>query len=96
MNLIVTAPRSPTRSHGFRWSHEVDNPSLLPNENTIEAIQELPILTSIHAEECLGAMMKLCEDRRSIQRDLRFLGEKRVILHYNCRWLKSSSIFTTA
>ncbi|MGH7923306.1 MAG: translation elongation factor 4 [Candidatus Binatus sp.] len=84
INLIVTAP---TVAYQVRTvSGElmtVDNPSLLPDENAIEAIEEPFILTSIHMpEEYLGAVMKLCEDRRGIQRDLRFLGEKRVILHY--------------
>jgi len=61
----------------------VDNPTLLPDENAIEGIEEPFILTSIHMpEEYLGAVMKLCEDRRGLQRDLRFLGQKRVILHY--------------
>ncbi|MGB8412694.1 MAG: translation elongation factor 4 [Candidatus Binatus sp.] len=84
INLIVTAP---TVAYQVRTvSGEVmtvDNPAHLPDENTIEAIEEPFILTSIHMpEEYLGAVMKLCEDRRGIQRDLRFLGEKRVILHY--------------
>jgi len=84
ISLIVTAP---TVAYQVRTvSGElmtVDNPAHLPDENTIEAIEEPFILTSIHMpEEYLGAVMKLCEDRRGIQRDLRFLGEKRVILHY--------------
>ena len=84
INLIVTAP---TVAYQVRTvSGElttVDNPAHLPDENTIEAIEEPFILTSIHMpEEYLGAVMKLCEDRRGTQRDLRFLGEKRVILHY--------------
>ncbi len=84
INLIVTAPtvayQVRTVSGGLMT---VDNPAHLPDENTIEAIEEPFILTSIHMpEEYLGAVMKLCEDRRGIQRDLRFLGEKRVILHY--------------
>ncbi len=84
INLIVTAP---TVAYQVRTISgkvtTVDNPSLLPDENTIEAIEEPFILTSIHMpEENLGAVMKLCEDRRGLQRDLRFLGEKRVILHY--------------
>ena len=84
INLIVTAP---TVAYQVRTISgkvtTVDNPSLLPDENTIEAIEEPFILTSIHMpEEYLGAVMKLCEDRRGLQRDLRFLGEKRVILHY--------------
>jgi GTP-binding protein LepA len=84
INLIVTAP---TVAYQVRTVSgqltTVDNPAHLPDENTIEAIEEPFILTSIHMpEEYLGAVMKLCEDRRGIQRDLRFLGEKRVILHY--------------
>ncbi len=84
INLIVTAP---TVAYQVRTvSGElttVDNPAHLPDENSIEAIEEPFILTSIHMpEEYLGAVMKLCEDRRGLQRDLRFLGEKRVILHY--------------
>ncbi len=84
ISLIVTAP---TVAYQVRTvSGElttVDNPAHLPDENSIEAIEEPFILTSIHMpEEYLGAVMKLCEDRRGLQRDLRFLGEKRVILHY--------------
>ncbi|MGB3550143.1 MAG: translation elongation factor 4, partial [Candidatus Binatus sp.] len=64
INLIVTAP---TVAYQVRTvSGElttVDNPAHLPDENTIEAIEEPFILTSIHMpEEYLGAVMKLCED----------------------------------
>ena len=61
----------------------VDNPSRLPDESTIEAIEEPFILASIHVpQEYLGAVMRLCEERRGVQRDLRFAGRSRVILHY--------------
>ncbi|HUY28028.1 MAG TPA: translation elongation factor 4 [Candidatus Binataceae bacterium] len=84
INLIVTAP---TVAYQVRTTAGattmVDNPALLPPENTIEAIEEPFILSSIHMpEEYLGAVMKLCEDRRGLQRDLKYLGDKRVILHY--------------
>ncbi len=84
INLIVTAP---TVAYRVRTTSGetvmVDNPTLLPPENSIEAIEEPFILASIHMpEEFLGAVMKLCEDRRGVQRDMRFLGDKRVILHY--------------
>ena len=84
IDLIVTAP---TVAYQVKTtageSLMVDNPSLLPPDNSIEAIEEPFILTSIHMpEEFLGAVMALCEERRGIQRDLRFLGDKRVILHY--------------
>ena len=61
----------------------VDNPTRLPEDDQIEAIEEPFILASIHMpEEFLGAVMNLCEERRGIRRDLRFPAEKRVILHY--------------
>jgi GTP-binding protein LepA len=84
INLIVTAPTVAYQVRTISGAlTTVDNPAHLPDENTIEAIEEPFILTSIHMpEEYLGAVMKLCEDRRGLQRDLRFLGEKRVILHY--------------
>src|SRR5713101_710617 len=84
LNLIVTAPTVAYQVRTLAGALTiVDNPALLPDENSIEGIEEPFILTSIHMpEEYLGAVMKLCEDRRGLQRDLRFLGQKRVILHY--------------
>jgi GTP-binding protein LepA len=84
ISLIVTAP---TVAYRVRTQAGevvmVDNPSLLPDENAIEAIEEPFILATIHTpEEYLGAVMKLCEERRGTQRDLRFPGERRAILHY--------------
>jgi GTP-binding protein LepA len=84
INLIVTAP---TVAYQVRTTAGetllVDNPTLLPAENSTEAIEEPFILSSIHMpEEFLGAVMNLCEERRGVQRDMRFVGDKRVILHY--------------
>ena len=84
INLIVTAP---TVAYRVRTTAGetllVDNPTLLPAENSTEAIEEPFILSSIHMpEEFLGAVMNLCEERRGVQRDMRFVGDKRVILHY--------------
>ncbi len=84
INLIVTAPTVAYRVR--QQSGEVvmvDNPTLLPEENQVEAIEEPFIIATIHTpEEYLGAVMKLCEERRGAQRDLRFPGERRAILHY--------------
>jgi GTP-binding protein LepA len=84
LNLIVTAPtvvyRVRTRTGEVL---SVENPSKLPDESEIEAVEEPFILASIHMpDEFLGPVMKLCEERRGMQRDLRYVGEKRVILHY--------------
>ena len=84
LNLVVTAPTVAYRVCTTAGeSVMVDNPTHLPPENEIEAIEEPFILASIHVpEEFLGAVMRLCEERRGSQRDLRYVGHKRVILHY--------------
>jgi GTP-binding protein LepA len=84
ISLIVTAP---TVAYQVRTTAgetlSVDNPARLPPENAIEAVEEPFILASIHMpEEYVGVVMKLCEDRRGVQRDLKYVGDKRVILHY--------------
>jgi GTP-binding protein LepA len=84
LNLIITAP---TVAYRVRKLHGgallVDNPALLPDLSEIEAIEEPFILAAIHLpDEFVGAVMRLCEDKRGVQRDLRYAGGKRVILHY--------------
>ncbi len=84
LSLIVTAPTVVYRVRALAGAVlSVDNPSRLPDEAEIEAIEEPFILASIHMpDEFLGPVMTLCEARRGSQRDLRYLSEKRVILHY--------------
>ena len=84
LNLVITAP---TVAYQVRTTAGatvlVDNPAKLPPDNEIEAIEEPFILASIHVpEEYLGAVMGLCEERRGVQRDLRYAGHQHVILHY--------------
>jgi GTP-binding protein LepA len=84
LNLVVTAPTVAYRVKTISGeSLMVDNPAHLPEEDQIEAIEEPFILAAIHLpEEFLGAVMALCEERRGIQRDLRFSGHQRAILNY--------------
>src|SRR6266851_1377475 len=84
LDLIITAPTVAYRVRKYGGEIVmVDNPSRLPDESTIEAIEEPFILASIHVpQEYLGAVMSLCEERRGVQRDLRFAGRGRAILHY--------------
>jgi len=84
IGLIVTAP---TVEYRVRTTDGevmlVDNPALLPEETRIEAVEEPFILASIHMpDEFVGAVMNLCEERRGLQRDLKYLDEHRVMLHY--------------
>ena len=84
LNLIVTAPTVAYRVKTTDGQLTmVDNPALLPDEGRIETIEEPFILASIHMpDEYLGPVMSLCEERRGKQRDLRYVGQKRVLLHY--------------
>ena len=61
----------------------IDNPAKLPPPQEIEHIEE-PILTChIHCpEEHLGAILKLCQDRRGVQKDIKYHGQKRVQVTY--------------
>jgi GTP-binding protein LepA len=84
LNLVVTAP---TVAYQVRTTSGevivVDNPTRLPAENDIETIEEPFILAEIHLPESfVGAVMRLCEERRGVQRELRYAGHQRVILRY--------------
>jgi GTP-binding protein LepA len=76
LDLIVTAPTVAYRVRTTSGKQiMVDNPSLLPPENEIEAIEEPFIMASIHTpEEFLGPLFKLCEEKRGVQHDLKYLG----------------------
>ena len=84
LNLVVTAPTVAYRVRTTSGeSIVVDNPTRLPPENEIEAIEEPFILAEIHLPEShLGAVMRLCEERRGVQHELRYAGHQRVILRY--------------
>jgi elongation factor 4 len=61
----------------------LENPSDFPDPAKIEQIFE-PIIdaTIIVPKEYLGNLMSLCEEKRGIQKDLKFIDEERVILKY--------------
>ena len=87
LSLITTAPSVVYRV----FTHDgnvlsVDNPAKLPAVQHIEHMEE-PILTChIHTpNEHVGAVLKLCQDRRGVQKDLKYLGSsgKRVQVTYD-------------
>jgi len=63
----------------------IENPAKLPAAQQIEHLEE-PILTChIHTpNDYLGGVLKLCQDRRGVQKDLKYLGStgKRVQVTY--------------
>jgi GTP-binding protein LepA len=61
----------------------VDNPALLPPVQEIDHIDEPFILATIHVPtEFLGNVLQLCQERRGIQRELKYLGPTRAMLLY--------------
>jgi GTP-binding protein LepA len=85
VSAIATAP-SVLYKIKLEHTHEIldiENPSDFPEPHQIEEILE-PIIdaTIIVPKEYLGNIIKLCEDKRGIQKELRYLDEQRLILKY--------------
>lgn len=54
---------------------ELHNPADMPDPNRIEMIEEPWIEATIYSpDEYLGAVLKLCQDRRGIQKNLTYVG----------------------
>ncbi|MFT5611118.1 MAG: GTP-binding protein LepA [Polaribacter sp.] len=83
MDLITTAP---TVVYEVELKNgemiTIDNPSSLPDQSKIEEIRE-PIITAnmLMPEEYIGAVMKLCMEKRGIQKNIQYLG-RQVMLHF--------------
>jgi len=62
---------------------EVSNPGKLPEPQTIDHYEEPIYNLTIHTPpDYIGAIMKLCTDRRGIQKKMEYLTPKRVLLQY--------------
>ncbi len=82
LDLITTAPSvvyrlKLTKAAGEADAREIElhNPADMPDPNRIETIEEPWIKAVIYVpDEYLGPILKLCQDRRGIQRDLTYVG----------------------
>jgi GTP-binding protein LepA len=81
LDLITTAPSVVYRVHlGHSKNEEaktieIHNPADWPDVNRIETVEEPWIKAVIYTpDEYLGAILKLCQDRRGIQTDLTYVG----------------------
>ena len=62
---------------------EIDNPAKLPPPGEYKQLEEPMVLAKVHTpNEHLGAIIKLCEDRRGIQQGMEYVGTNRVLLSY--------------
>ena len=84
LSLINTAPTvvyKITTNNGEAFS--IDSPTRLPPIHTIEIFEEPYILaTIISPSEYIGAIIGLCQERRGIQRELKYVSKDRMMLTY--------------
>ncbi|MBD3761140.1 translation elongation factor 4 [Rhizorhabdus sp.] len=88
LDLITTAPSVVYRLH---LSHsktedaktiELHNPADMPDPNRIDMIEEPWIEATIYVpDEYLGSLLKLCQDRRGIQKNLTYVGGRAQITY---------------
>jgi GTP-binding protein LepA len=81
LDLITTAP---SVVYKLSLSHsktedakiiELHNPADMPDVNRIESIEEPWISATIYVpDEYLGSILKLCQDRRGVQKNLTYVG----------------------
>jgi GTP-binding protein LepA len=84
LDLLVTAPSvryRVTRTDGE--TVEIDSPARLPDPGKIESIEE-PVITAtiLTGDEYVGAILKLCQDKRGVQKGLSYLAPTRVMIQY--------------
>ncbi|MBV9859072.1 MAG: elongation factor 4, partial [Alphaproteobacteria bacterium] len=76
LDLITTAPSVVYRLHMRDGSlREIHNPADMPDPTQIEMMEEPWIEATIYVpNEHLGAILKLCQDRRGIQKNLTYVA----------------------
>jgi GTP-binding protein LepA len=84
LELLTTAPS--VRYRVLRSDGEVvevDSPARLPDRASIEVIEE-PVITAtiMTGEEYVGPILKLCEDKRGVQKALEYVASTRVLIRY--------------
>jgi GTP-binding protein LepA len=84
LELLITAPSVRYRVHKTNGETvEIDSPARLPDPGAIESIEE-PVITAtvLTKDEHVGAILKLCQDKRGIQKTLNYITTTRVMIEY--------------
>src|SRR5689334_9639505 len=88
LDLITTAPSVVYKIHLSHSKNEpaqtieLHNPADMPDPNRIEMIEEPWIDATIYVpDEYLGPILKLCQDRRGIQKNLTYVGGRAQITY---------------
>ncbi len=84
LDLITTAP---SVVYKIKLTHgggeiELHNPADMPDPNKIDEIEEPWIEATIYVpDEYLGSILKLCQDRRGIQKNLTYVGGRAQVVY---------------
>jgi GTP-binding protein LepA len=83
LDLIATAPSVVYRIHKNDGSvQEMHNPADMPDAVYIDHIEEPRIKATILVpDEHLGSVLKLCQDRRGIQQNLTYVGNRAMVVY---------------
>ena len=84
MDLVTTAPGvlyRVTTTAGETF--DVDSPAKLPDAGRIVTLEE-PVITAmvLTPSEYVGAILRLCQDKRGVQKGLEYLASNRVMITY--------------
>ncbi len=84
LDLITTAPSVIYKvmlTNGE--THFIDNPTNYPDPATIQSAEEPMVKAEVLApSDYVGNIMELCQERRGVFKDMKYLDETRVSLHY--------------
>lgn len=85
LELITTAPGVGYRiTYPNGKSEEIDNPADWPSQGDIEEVAEPIIEVMILTDdEYIGAILKLLEERRGVQQEMRYLSIGKVLIRYD-------------
>ncbi|HEX7124641.1 MAG TPA: translation elongation factor 4 [Thermodesulfobacteriota bacterium] len=84
LDLITTAPTVVYRVTTNRGEViQVDNPAKLPDPQHRTSIEEPFIQATIHVpSEYMGAVLRLCQERRGVQKEIKYVSATRVMITY--------------
>jgi len=85
LELLVTAPS--VRYRVLKTNGEIveiDSPARLPDPGSIDSIEE-PIITAVilTPDEFVGPILKLCQEKRGVQKGLDYVTQTRVMITYD-------------
>ena len=83
INLITTTPGVVYKVNKINNEiADLQNPSTMPDPSQIKFIEEPWIkATIITPDEYLGSIIKICQDKRGIQKDLSYSGNRAVLVY---------------